>query len=906
MARSLLVAVVVLAALAAAAPAGAVIQVHAHRGGSYVDRVPTFPENTMPAFQRAADDGFVLELDVKLTRDRVPIVIHDDTFDRTTNCTGPVSALTAEEVAAQCRADVLGSPGNAGGFPVQPVPDSQVRVPTLAEVLAFARDREVRLNVEIKNQPTDNDFDAAPVPSYADPVLDAIDAAQIPRSLVIVQSFWPPNLDVAEQRGFTTSVLTLVQANQLGPEGARGRGYEWVSPGDPPDQAYVSRAHAEGLQVVPYTLDLEDDLRRAAAIGVDEVISDDPTFAARVMEAVAPPDPAMPAAPSDEDCRRARASRTLPPVQALDPRPGAPRVHAIQFKQDARYVVTYETFRTKIECTIREFVLPHLARDRPNVVALNEDVGLATIATGTRGRAARDIFTNPETSPSCTGSAGAPCGALGALLAVKASYGKETAAYAARFPGDNPLSATFVATTDTFARGWMQTFSDMARRYGVYILGSNNQPLFRESTDPAELAVFADPDLPRPPSSVFVAVKPEVYNEVFMWGPRDVHRAGPRPLRNVVARNKKVPVTPIEQLLNISPGPAKGPDAIENVEPYELPGTQARISFGTSLPAFVYGELPAGTDPCSDVSRFYMRCLDRLGANLVMQDEANPGEWAAYTAKDSPDNGAWQASTFMTSTWRAVVDDTVRFDYNVVPHLVGNLGDLPFDGQTVITQRGLGGGTARAAQVGGCNYVGNRAFLPGTDPETFSIGGETLPVRPYLGPKREFLAMVPWVAPDGPRPELERTADGLSPEGNGPLENDYLETGIVADLPFPPRASRPSCATAPASAARTTGAAGGRLRLRVSPRTVRAGRRVRFAFRVVTGRGASARPVARARIRFAGRTARTGARGRAAVRVRLRGSGRRVARATRPGFRPARATVRVLRARRARAPRFTG
>ncbi len=818
MARAVsLVAAALLAALVAATPAGAVIQVHAHRGGSYVDRVPTFPENTMPAFQRAADDGFVLELDVKLTRDRVPLVIHDDTFDRTTNCTGPVSALTAEQVAAQCRADVLGSPGTAGDFPVEPVPDSQVRVPTLAEVLAFARDREVRLNIEIKNQPTDNDFDAAPVPSYPQPVLDAIDAAEIPRSLILVQSFWPPNLDVAEQRGFTTSVLTLVQFNQLGPEGARGRGYEWVSPGDPPDQAYVSRAHAEGLQVVPYTLDLEEDLRRAAAIGVDEVISDDPTFAARVMEAVAPPDPPMPAPPSDEACRRARASRTLPPVQALDPQPGAPRVHAIQFKQDARHVVTYETFRTKIECTIRELVLPHLARDRPDVVALDEDIGLATIATGTRGRVARDIFTSPETSPSCTGSAGAPCGALGALLAVKAAYTKETAAYAARFPGDNPLSSTFVATTDTFARGWMQTFSDMARRYDVYILGSNNQPLFRESTDPAELQVFADPDLPQPPSSVFVATSPDVYNEVFMWGPRDVKRAGPRPLRNVVARNKKVPVTPIEELLNIKNGPRSGPDAIENLEPYELPGTQARISFATSLPAFVYGELPEGADPCADAARFYMRCLDRLGTNLVMQDEANPGEWASYTAKDSPDNGAWQTMSWMTSTWRAVVDPAVRFDYNVTPHLVGNLADLPFDGQTAITQRGLGAGG-----TGGCHYVGSGRFLPGTDPETFAIGGETLPVRPNAGPKREFLGLVPWVAPDGPRPELEQTADGLSPDGNGPLENDYLETSIVADLPFPPRASRPSCATAPAAAARSTPPAGGRLRLRVSPRTVQA------------------------------------------------------------------------------------
>ena len=881
------------------ASASAQIGVQAHRGGSYVDRVPSFPENTMPAFRRAADDGFILELDVKLTRDRVPVVIHDDTLDRTTTCTGPVSALSADQIAAQCRADVLGSPDNAAGFPVREVPGSDVRVPTLAEVLGFARDREVRLNIEIKNQPTDNDFESDPQPAYARQVLDAIDASGIPRSLVLVQSFWPPNLDVAEQRGFETSVLTLQQANQLGPEGAKARGYEWISPGTPPDQAYVSRAHAQGLQIVPYTLDLEPDLRRAAELGVDEVISDDPTFAARVLEAVAPPAPPIPPPPSAETCRAARASRTLPPVKALDPRPGAPRVHAVQFKQDVRHVLTYERFRTKIECTIRELVLPNLASGRPNVVALNEDIGLLTIATGTRGRAAREIFADPERSPSCQSSAGAPCGAFGALAAVKASYAKENAAYQARFPTIDPVSASFVAATDTFARGWMQTFSDMARRYGVYILGSNNQSLFRESFDPAEIAAFADPDLPQPPTSVFVATSAPVYNEVFTWGPHDVRRFGPRPMRNVVARNKKVPVTPIEELLEITPGPSTGPDAIENVEPYEIPGTQARMSFATSLPAFVYGSPPPGTDPCTDVARFYMRCLDRLGANLVMQDEANPGEWASYTAKDSPDAGAWQTMSWMTSTWRAVADPDVRFDYNVTPHLVGNLADLPFDGQTAITQRGLGAGGAPRT---GCHYVGSGRFLPGTDPQRFFIGGETLSVPPFAGPKREFLALVPWVAADGARPDLERTADALSPEGDGPLENDYLETAIVADLPFPPRASRPSCATAPASAARRRSR--GRIRLSVSPRRTRASRRVRFRFRAVTGRGGAARPVRRATIRFAGARVRTGRRGRASMVRRLRRPGRYTARAGRRGLRRGTATVRVVPAR--RTPRFTG
>jgi len=782
--RALLLAV--LLALLAPAAAPAAIAVHGHRGGPYVDGRPAFAENTMPAFRRAAEDGFVLELDVKLTKDRVPVVIHDASLDRTTSCAGPVAALTAAELAARCRADVLGVPGNPSGLPTVPAGDAAVPVPALAEVLAFARDREARVNVEIKNLPTDGDFD--PSPAYAQTVLDVLDAAAIPKALVVVQSFSPANLDVAEQRGYATALLTLNPTNEGAVETAKGRGYEWISPGVPVGAQTVSRAHAEGLRVVPYTADTGAEIRAAAAAHVDELISNDPTAAARVLDAVAPQRPGMPAPPSAEACRRARASRTLAPIRTLAPRPGAPRVFAIQFKQDVRHVVTYATFRTKVECVLREWVVPHLAADRPNVVAFNEDVGLATIATGTRGRAAREVFADPSRSPACTGSAGAPCGAFGALAAVGGAYRREAAAYQARFERLDPVSGTFVATTDTFAREWKQTFAEIDRRYGVYVLGSNNQAPFRESTDPAEIAAFADPDLPEPPGSVFVATAPEVYNEVFLWGPRDVRRDGPAPLRNVVATNKKVPLTSIEELLRLTPGPATGPDAIENVEPYALPGTQARISFATSLPAFVYG--PPTGDPCADVARHYMRCLDRLGTNLVIQDEANPGEWASYTSKEGPDRGAWQTLSWMTSTWRAAVDPAVRFDYNVTPHLVGNLGDLPFDGQTAITQRGLKTGP-------GCHYVGAGRHVPGADPDRFAIGGEALAAPPFAGPKPEFLAMVPWVRADGPRPELERTSDALAAEGDGPLENDYLETAIVADLPFPPDPRRPSCATAP-------------------------------------------------------------------------------------------------------------
>jgi hypothetical protein len=409
---------------------------------------------------------------------------------------------------------------------------------------------------------------------------------------------------------------------------------------------------------------------------------------------------------------------------------------------------------------------------------------MMTLATGSRAETTREIFGDPANIPGCE-NAPSPCGAVAALTSLDAAYAPQEAAYQARFGAVPPFAKTFLAGTDTFARGWMQTFSDLAKRYDVYILGSNDQAEFRESVDPAEIQEFADPDLKRP-ASAYVATSKQVYNEAFMWGPHDVTEDGPAPLRNVVYSNKKVPLTSIEKALSLTPGPAGGPDAVENLRPFRIPGTRARMSFATSLPAFVYngdhssfGEpLPDGIDPCSDTSKYYMYCLDELGTNLVMQDEANPGRWATPSG--------WQPLEWMGSTWRAAGDPTVSFDYNVTPHMVGNLADLEFDGQTAITQRGLKGPKGAAES---CNYVGDSALMsapPENDPAAYA---------PFAGPKREFLGLAPWAAPDGPRDRLRAVGAALAPGSGQARENDYVETAVVADLPFPPDRRRPNCNT---------------------------------------------------------------------------------------------------------------
>jgi glycerophosphoryl diester phosphodiesterase len=275
-----MLALLVLGLFVPASAAMASVGVHAHRGGAYADGIPVFAENTLPAFRNAARNGWVLELDVKLTKDDRPLVIHDASLDRTTPCSGAVRARTLRDIRRNCPADVLGSPES--GLPSKPIedPDDFVRLPSLAEVLRLVRTSGATANIEIKNLPTDPDFD--PSSHYADVVVDAIIAAGVPAEQLILQSFWPSNLDVVKARlpGVATSLLTLEQMNAGGPAFAFARGYDWLSPAYADDFPLTTQAaHALGVMVVPYTLDDAGSVTAAAAAGADAVITNDPPMA---------------------------------------------------------------------------------------------------------------------------------------------------------------------------------------------------------------------------------------------------------------------------------------------------------------------------------------------------------------------------------------------------------------------------------------------------------------------------------------------------------------------------------------------------------------------------------------------------------------------------------------------------
>jgi glycerophosphoryl diester phosphodiesterase len=256
----------VLAALSAAAVAagcgsedeeGAPVEIHAHRGGPLEstggDVIAVHPENSMSAFRAAQADGFTLELDVKLTADAVPVVMHDSTLDRTTDCRGRVDARTARSLA-RCRLDYLGTSGNTRPN-LQPE-----RVPTLAKVLEWARAEGADLTVEIKDVPPRT-------------VVEAFSSSGIDGEQLVVKSFRPRDLEIARDAGWRTALLTSRDDNAAAPGIASREDFDFVSPQWPLPEGFLDEA---GRPVVPWTLNSSRQIEAALRAGVDGIVSDNP------------------------------------------------------------------------------------------------------------------------------------------------------------------------------------------------------------------------------------------------------------------------------------------------------------------------------------------------------------------------------------------------------------------------------------------------------------------------------------------------------------------------------------------------------------------------------------------------------------------------------------------------------
>lgn len=220
------------------------------------------PENTLVSIRAAAESGAPwIEIDAKLAADGVPVLMHDDTLDRTTAGHGPVVALTAAElgrVDAGSRFD----PRFAG----EPIP-------TLAQCLAECRNLGLGLDLEIK---PDKGTEAATAAAVLAVLAEAGWTAADP---ILITSFAVASLAVCRDRApdFLRGLLieTFEGAWQ---DAARDLGVVAVIPDH---RSYRSRADVDrivdgGWAPMTYTV---NDRTRAAELygwGVAGIVTDDP------------------------------------------------------------------------------------------------------------------------------------------------------------------------------------------------------------------------------------------------------------------------------------------------------------------------------------------------------------------------------------------------------------------------------------------------------------------------------------------------------------------------------------------------------------------------------------------------------------------------------------------------------
>lgn len=262
-------------------------------------------ENTLASFTAAYEAGVTgVELDVRLTADRHPVVWHDPVLlPAKCRTTRPdlVGARIAELTLAQLRTVDVGSQ-TLPAFPGQRAAPG-ARISTLPEVLAHGLERSpgVWWTIEMKVNPLDAG-EVATRPALLDRVLGAVHDFGIQRRCFVHSFDW--------------SVLEL--ARVAAPDVARSAlvedGVTWV-PGSPwtgsvrvedhgddlcgavaevgahvvspehvlVDAAFVERAHALGLGVLPWTVNEPADLRRVVAAGVDGLVTDYPDRALRLL-----------------------------------------------------------------------------------------------------------------------------------------------------------------------------------------------------------------------------------------------------------------------------------------------------------------------------------------------------------------------------------------------------------------------------------------------------------------------------------------------------------------------------------------------------------------------------------------------------------------------------------------------
>jgi glycerophosphoryl diester phosphodiesterase len=193
-----------------------------------------------------------VETDVQFTKDNVPVIMHDDTVDRTTDGTGAVRDLTYVQIRT------LRTPDN------QPVP-------TLDELLSDVKTAKRQTFVELKTVPSAAQWTAfnAPFTKWG------------MKSQAVVTSFDKTVLPTAKAKGYTTGWIDELgdrSPTEVTPYATYYLKHHWSVTYD-----RYQKWTAAGLKVYPWTVNQSADESRFATLKVPGVITDKPnTYACAV------------------------------------------------------------------------------------------------------------------------------------------------------------------------------------------------------------------------------------------------------------------------------------------------------------------------------------------------------------------------------------------------------------------------------------------------------------------------------------------------------------------------------------------------------------------------------------------------------------------------------------------------
>lgn len=235
----------------------------AHRGAS-----GHAPENTLAAYRLAAEMGAkFIETDLQVTRDAWIVAMHDPTVNRTTDGRGHISKMTLAELRA-LDAGAWFECANGRSFAGE-------RVPTLEEILSFAREADVSFYLELKTSESwtmerslagalasSGELARATVISFDPAVL--LSLRRIERLAMTGMLVERAGLDSIQEAVSIGARQLLPRANRVTPE-------------------FIMAARRADLKVVAWTVNEPEEMRTLITNGVDGIITDFPDRLATVL-----------------------------------------------------------------------------------------------------------------------------------------------------------------------------------------------------------------------------------------------------------------------------------------------------------------------------------------------------------------------------------------------------------------------------------------------------------------------------------------------------------------------------------------------------------------------------------------------------------------------------------------------